>query len=383
MNPRSLLLAVLALACAGVVAAETGVAPGEITIGSCSDRSGPSAERAGLQLAGAKAYFDYVNAAGGVHGRKIKLVEYDDAYDPAKAVGCFKQLTDGGSFAGALFLGTPPAVKYMAMAEANKVPVIGFISGASILYNPVKRYVFTVRASSLDATKDQLAHAANDLDLKKVAVIYQNDAYGAHVLEAARQAAESLGSSIVATASYERGSTNVDEAITTIAQAHPDVVVLGAVGAPMAGIVRKAKAAGLTSPLYVTISGDPVFIKEAGKDGDGVVVTQFVPELGEKSKSMALFESQIKKAGKSPNYVSLEGFVDAMVLVEGLKRAGAEPTRETLVSGLEQLADLDLGFGPQWRIGYSAADHKGFNTVLHTVLRGGKAVPVSDWKKLR
>jgi branched-chain amino acid transport system substrate-binding protein len=123
-------------------------------------------------------------------------------------------------------------------------------------------------------------------------------------------------------------------------------------------------------------------IQIAGSDADGMVITQVVPPYYLTDlKTVALFRRSLAKyiPSAQPNFVSLEGFVDAMVLVEGLKKAGKELTREGLIRGIESLHELDLGLGPQLTLDYSAKDHKGFDHVIPTVIRGGRAVPFTDW----
>jgi branched-chain amino acid transport system substrate-binding protein len=151
----------------------------------------------------------------------------------------------------------------------------------------------------------------------------------------------------------------------------------------VAPILKQSHARGW-KPLFLTVSfvGTDELITEAGPDADGTVITQVVPPYYlTEFKTVALYRRTLTKylPTAQPNFVSLEGFVDAMVLVEGLKRAGKDLTREGLIRGIESIHDLDLGLGPQLKLDYSAKDHKGFDNVLPTVVRGGRAVPFTDW----
>ncbi len=128
--------------------------------------------------------------------------------------------------------------------------------------------------------------------------------------------------------------------------------------------------------------GTDDLIQEAGTDAEGIVVTQVVPPYYlTEYKTVALYRRTLGKYYPSaqPNFVSLEGFVDAMVLVEGLKKAGKELTREGLLRGIESLHEVDLGLGPKLKLNYSSKEHKGFSSVIPTVVRGGRAVPFTDW----
>ena len=137
-------------------------------------------------------------------------------------------------------------------------------------------------------------------------------------------------------------------------------------------------------PLFLTVSfvGTDELILEAGSDAEGMVITQVVPPYYLTDlKTVALYRRTLQRYAPAsrPNFVSLEGFVDAMVLVEGLKHAGKDLTREGLIRGIESIHDFDAGLGPQLKIGYSPRDHKGLEHVLPTVVRGGRAVPFTDW----
>jgi branched-chain amino acid transport system substrate-binding protein len=361
----------------------TGVTEKEILIGSCSALEGPSHFLGTETVTGAKAYFAMVNDAGGVDGRKLKLVSYDDSYDPAKTEACFNRLIEQKVFALGFFVGTPTAVKYIPMAESNKIPLVGLFTGAQTLYVPLRHWVVNVRASYFDETREQIDGIWGTLGDKKIAVIYPEDAFGAAVLDGVKEALKAHGAVPIAAASYQRQTAQVGGAIDTARAAKPDAVVLVGPANTVAPILKQAHAKGW-KPLFLTVSfvGTDDLIAEAGADADGVVITQVVPPYYlTEFKTVALYRRELAKYFPSaqPNFVSLEGFVDAMVLVEGLKRAGKDLTREGLIRGIESIHELDLGLGPQLKLDYGPKDHKGFDHVLPTVIRGGRAVPFTDW----
>ena len=128
--------------------------------------------------------------------------------------------------------------------------------------------------------------------------------------------------------------------------------------------------------------GTDELIAEAGGDADGMVVTQVVPPYYLTDlKTVALYRRALGQSAplERPDFVSLEGFVDAMVLVEGLKHAGKDLTREGLIRGIESIHQVDIGLGPQLKLNYSAKSHKGFDHVIPSVIRSGRPVPFSDW----
>jgi branched-chain amino acid transport system substrate-binding protein len=360
-----------------------GVTEKEILIGSCSALEGPSHFLGTETVNGAKAYFAMINDAGGVDGRKLKLVSYDDSYDPAKTQACFDRLMEQKVFALGFFVGTPTAVKYVPMAESGKIPLIGLFTGAQTLYAPLRHWVVNVRASYFDETREQIDGMWSTLGYKKIGVIYPEDAFGAAVLEGVKAALKAHGAEPVAVASYQRQTAQVGGAIDTVRAAKPDAVVVVGPFNTVAPILKQSHAKGWR-PLFLTVSfvGTDELIQEAGADAEGMVITQVVPPYYLTDlKSVALYRRELTKyiPSAQPNSVSLEGFVDAMVLVEGLKRAGKDLTREGLIRGIESIHEFDLGLGPQLKLNYSSKEHKGFDHVIPAVVRGGRAVPFTDW----
>ena len=363
-----------------------GVTNNQILIGSCSALDGP-ARFLGLQtIVGATAYLNHVNAEGGVFGRKIQLLAFDDGYEPANAENCFKRLMKEDVFSAGFFVGTPTAAKYVPMAEANKIPVVGLFTGAELLYTPLKHYVLNVRASYYDETREQVDNLWNVLGVRKIGVIYQDDAFGQAVLSGLQLALKKHNSSPVGMGTFPRNTLDVEKGIAMVRQQNPGAVLLVGPYAPVAEIIKKSHSMGW-HPLFLTVSfvGTEKFITEAGKDAEGTIITQVVPPYSRTDfPTVALYRDALKTfyPAEQPSFVSLEGFVDAMVLVEGLRRAGKDPTREKLIIAIESIQNKDLGLGPKLNLKYSATRHKGFDQIYTTVVRNGKPEIVDDWKTL-
>jgi ABC-type branched-subunit amino acid transport system substrate-binding protein len=363
-----------------------GVNDHQILIGSCAALDGP-AGYLGLQtITGASAYLDYINAEGGVHGRKVQLLAFDDGYEPAKAEFCFKRLLKENVFAAGFFVGTPTAAKYVPMAQEDKMPVVGLFTGAELLYSPLKHYVMNVRASYFDETREQVENLWNTLGVRKVGIIYQDDAFGTAVLSGLQAALKKHSAAPVGMGTFARNTLDVDRGIAAVRAANPQAVLIVGPYAPVAAIVKKAHASGWR-PLFLTVSfvGTEKFIAEAGKDAEGTVITQVVPPYTRDDfPAVALYQKAMKTyyPAEHLSFVSLEGFVDAMVLVEGLKRAGAFPTREKLITSLESIDNKDIGLGPRLTLRYSPTRHKAFDQIYTTVVHGGRAEIVDDWKRL-
>lgn len=383
-------LGVLAITCAaGAQPAKKipGVTNNQILIGSCSALDGPAKFLGTQTIVGATTYLNHVNAEGGVDGRKIQLLAFDDGYEPANAENCFKRLMKENVFAAGFFVGTPTAAKYVPMAEANKVPVVGLFTGAELLYSPLKHYVLNVRASYYDETREQVENLWNVLGIHKIGVIYQDDAFGQAVLSGLQLALKKHNAAPVATGTFARNTLDVDNGLNTVRPHNPGAVLLVGPYAPVAEIVKKAHASGW-HPLFITVSfvGTEKFIAEAGRDAEGTVITQVVPPYNRVDfPTVALYRESLKKfyPAEQPSFVSLEGFVDAMILVEGLKRAGKDLTREKLISSLESITSKDMGLGPKLTVKYSPTRHKAFDQIYTTVVRDGRAEIVDNWKTLK
>ncbi|HEY6253592.1 MAG TPA: ABC transporter substrate-binding protein [Candidatus Angelobacter sp.] len=366
--------------------AKTGVDQTQILVGSCSALDGPASFLGRQTIVGATAYLDVINAKGGVNGRKIQLLAFDDGYEPVRAESCFKRLLREQVFAAGFFVGTPTAAKYVPMAEENKLPVIGLFTGAQLLYSPLKHYVLNVRASYYDETREQVDSLWNTLKVHKIGIIYQDDAFGSAVLDGLELALKKYHAAPVGMGTFPRNTLDVDKGIAAVRAANPEAVLIVGPYAPVAQIVKKAHASGW-KPLFLTVSfvGTEKFISEAGKDAEGTVITQVVPPYTRTDfPTIALYRDALKTyyPAEQPSFVSLEAFVDAMVLVEGLKRAGKDPTREKLITALESIDGKDVGLGPRLLLKYSPTRHKGFDQIYTTVVQNGKPEIVDDWKSL-
>jgi len=367
--------------------AETpGVTENSILIGSCSALDGPAHFLGQQTVMGATVYLHAINDDGGVFGRKIQLLAFDDGYDPEKAPGCFKRMTKEGVFALGFFVGTPTAAVYVPLAQEEKIPVVGLFTGAQLLYEPFKHYVVNVRASYYDETREQVDMLWQQ-DIHKIGVLYQDDAFGKTVLDGVKLALKKHNAAPAALGTFARNSMDVDSGLGTLIASRPEAVIVVGPYAPVASIVKKAHAAGW-HPQFLTVSfvGTEEFIKEAGPDAEGTIITQVVPPYDRIDyPTVALYRKYLEKYNPStpPSFVSFEGFVDAMVLVEGLKRAGKDVTRDSFISGIESIHDMNMGLGSKLVLNSSPGHHKGFDKVYPTIVKGGVPVLLTDWSGIR
>lgn len=376
-NLRRVLLGALAgtlfTVCSWHAQGQEGVSAGEIRIGMANALTGPASGLGTNLKAGAEAYFNKVNAAGGVNGRKIVLVSKDDGYEPDKSATATKALIEQDKvFALFGYVGTPTSTAAVPLASRAGVPYLFPFTGAEFLRNPVNKWVFNVRASYFDETEAMVERLTKDAGAKKIAIFIQDDAFGEAGKAGVNRALHRRNMKIAEEARYKRNTVEINEGYAKIKAAAPDAVVFVGTYKPFAEIIKKARADGIKA-RFMTVSfiGTADFIKEAGAAGDGVYITQVMPSPDNAALPLIKqFQADLK--GGPVNYSSLEGYANAMVLVEALKKAGANPTRASFTAALEGL-NIDLG---GLKIGFSPTNHQGAKDVFLTVVKDGKAVPV-------
>jgi len=194
-----------------------GVSDSEIVIGSTAALSGHASFLGTQTVHGSLAYIEEVNANGGVHGRQIRLISYDDQYDPPKTVANTQKLiSEDGVFALFDYVGTPTSVKIIDFVHQAEVPILGFFTGAEALRTPFRPYIFNVRDSYYNEAEGVTAYFVDKLGLKKIAVMYQEDAFGTAVLSGVQLAMERRNMELVATDTFVRGTMDVEKAMETI-----------------------------------------------------------------------------------------------------------------------------------------------------------------------
>jgi ABC-type branched-subunit amino acid transport system substrate-binding protein len=373
MNIKRILSSLTLILVSTFVIADSGVTDREILIGQFAAISGPAAQLGQRMQVGMQAYFNAVNAQGGVGGRTIKLITRDDGYEPEKAAAAVKALIhEDKVFALAGSVGTPTGLAALPILTAEQVPLVGMFTGAQALREPFNRYVFHVRASYFDETERIIQHLTT-LGIKKIAVFYQNDAYGKAGLEGVTRALTKRQLKPVAIATVERNSVDVTQSLETLVKSAPEAIVQISAYKSCAALIKQARAKGYSGQFFnVSFVGSRALADELGDAGLGVVISQVVPfPYGQNSTIVRDYQQRMTEAGqKDFDFSSLEGYLSARVLVEGLRRAGKNLTRDGLIAGLESMHDINLG---GFNINYSAKDHQGSNyTDLTLIGSGGK-----------
>ncbi len=217
-------------------------------------------------------------------------------------------------------------------------------------------------------------------------VIYQDDPFGKTVLDGVKLPRQKHGATPVAPGSFTRGSVEIEVGLSEVMAVPPQAVVTVGPYGSAAAIVKQAHAAGWR-PQFLTVSfvGTEKFISEAGADAEGTMITQVMPPYDRTDyPTVALYRKCLAKysPGEPPTFTSLEGFVDALVVVEGLKRSGKDITREKFIAAIESIHEMNVGLGPRLVLNYSATDHKRFDNVYPTAVKGGQPVLLPDWSSL-
>ena len=358
------------LAGAGLVAA-FGLARAQdsrIVLGQSAAFSGPAMQLGTQFHAGARLWFDQLNAKGGVGGRQVEIRHLDDGYEPDRCVANTEKLIKDEVFALFGYIGTPTSLAALPLATSARVPFIAPFTGAMGLREPFKREAFHLRASYDDETA-LIVKQLIELSQNRIGVFYQNDAYGKAGLSGVTKALAARQLKPIAEGTVERNSEDVAAAVAKLAKSGAQAIVqIGAYKA-CAAFIRQAKQAGYGGKFYnVSFVGTQALADELGKDGAGVVVSQVVPSPYNPARPVSReFVAAAKQQGRvQANLSSMEGYLAAKLFTEGLKRAGGKPTREALIAALESINE-DFG---GYRVSFGPGNHVASKFVELSMLTG-------------
>jgi len=351
--------------------AEPGVFEDRIVFGQSAAFKGPAAALGLGMRQGILAAFEETNAAGGVNGRKLELVSYNDGYEPNKAIDNTKRLLQVDQiFALIGEVGTPTSKAAQPIATEAKVPFIGPFTGAEFLRSPYKRTVINVRASYYQETEAMVERLVQDLGVSRIAILYQDDSYGRAGLAGVRLALDKRGMDLVAEGTYKRNTTAVKRAVLSIRKGNPEAVIMIGAYKPCAEFIRLARKVGLKSKfLNVSFVGSKALAKELGGAGEGVIVTQVVPFPEDTSNPLvAKYQKALKdwSSGGDPGFVSLEGYLVGRLTVKVLEALGETITRDGFLDKVGEIGTFDLdGIS----LTYGPEDNQGMDRVFLTVIQ--------------
>jgi ABC-type branched-subunit amino acid transport system substrate-binding protein len=380
-----LLLTRAALLTLALAPAARAAASDEIVVGMSAALSGPSAALGRGMKTGIESYFAQVNAAGGVDGRRLRLVALDDSYQAEPVKDNMLRLLDKERVLAVIgSVGTPGAAVAVPIANERKTLFFGALTGGALLRkSPPDRYVINLRASYADETGMMVRWLLKrGTKPREIAFFTQNDAYGESGFAGAVRALGELGFSdagSLAHGTYERGTLDVEDGVLAMIQAKTKptaVIIVGAYGASARFIKLARQLLPGATFLNVSFVGSLALNNALGADGEGVIVSQVVPPYDSDLPGVAEYRRALTRyaPGAAPDFVSLEGFLDAKAFVAALRRAGRNPTRESIVDAFEKGAAIDIGTGSP--LSYSRVDHLGSHRVWLTVIHDRKFVPL-------
>ncbi|PYM95747.1 MAG: hypothetical protein DME04_03910 [Candidatus Rokuibacteriota bacterium] len=385
MTLRAALLLLLTLVSTAFPASgqQPGVTDKEILIGSSNSFSGPLAFT-GEQITkfGVDLYFKVINDAGGIHGRTIRTIYYDDGYRPQDAVANTKKLVEQDRiFAVIIPQGSPPVVATLDYLEENKVPLLFPYQSSPVTRS--KRYVFQGMTLSDRSSKMMIDYLAGPRKLKKFAALYQDDEYGKSFLTAFEKDLGRFGLKLVAAESVKRGVTDVSAQIAKLQAAKPQVTFLVLVPGPAAQALRERQKIGWTGTLMVSTGPltDERYLALAGDAAEGVEGLSLWPDpLLSDLAGVRLYREHMQKhfPKNEPNRYSIAGYFAGMLFAEGAKRAGRNLTRDSLVAALESIKGYESGILPPLTIG---ADHETQKQGFWVRVEKGRFKPLTDWLK--
>lgn len=384
MRPSSLNALPVALAALLAIAfpasAEDGVSTDKIVFGQATALEGPaSALGQGMKM-GLEAAFAEINKAGGVKGRKLELKSVDDGYEPTKSIEAVKKLLEEDKvFAIAGAVGTPTSAATQPIATAAGAPFIGAFTGAEFLREPYKPLVMNIRASYFQETEAMVEHLTKDIGASKIAIMYQDDAFGQAGLAGVRKALEKRQMQLAGEGTFERNTVAVKAALLAIKKAEPQAVIMISPYKPAAEFIKLAKQIKL-DVTFVNISfvGSDALAKELGPAGAGVVITQVVPFPKDAAiPVVGRYQAALKANAPDaqPGFVSLEGYLVGRAIIAALEKVNGEPTRKALIEAIQKAGTFDLG---GFKLAYSDSSNRGSDHVFLTVIQADGSFKAVD-----
>ena len=358
--------------CAAMVAGSAfaqGVTPTTILIGHSVPLSGSNKDLGEDIRNGALAYFRKVNDAGGINGRKFELVSLDDGNEVKRSGENTQTLIEKqGVFALFGYASATLSRPALPFVERYKVPFIHPFTGADPM-RVFNKYVYNVRASYADELEKIVNHFA-PFGVKRIAIVYYDDVIGKENLNAVERALKKRNYEVVSKAAFkDRAKPDIETGVKEVAKGQPDVVILTTLYKTSSDFIKLANRTGLHAQMVSnSFPGASALAKELGKDGHGVIVATVVPPFSQASLSVvaeyrAAMEKQFGR--KDFSFTSLESYIGAKVLAEGVRRAGPKLTRESFMHALDNLSNYDVG---GYVVSFSPTNHNGSSFVELTII---------------
>ncbi|MDP3702633.1 MAG: ABC transporter substrate-binding protein [Hylemonella sp.] len=347
-----------------VVAGDRGVTPTEVRLGASAVLSGPLGPQTLEFGEGSRLYFDAVNAAGGVHGRKISYTTLDDGFDVKRAVENTRKLIDEqGVFMIYNNTGTAQTGAILPLAEESRTIIFGPVTGATAFRNKVNPYLFHVRASYADEARRIVSHL-QDTGISRVVVVYQDDGLGKTLLSELQQAAAAAKISFNTEVKLDPKAPDYAGAVAATERAQPQAVLLGVAGGTMTNFIKATLQTSLRPTFYgFSIANVDSIRRDLKEQARGIVLAQVMPPLRNTTIPVVAEYHRLlreKNPSAAPSAFQLEGFVHAKLLVEGLRRAGRNLSTASFIKAMEDAGEISFG---RFAAKYSPSSHNGSSYV--------------------
>lgn len=326
---------------------------------------------------GVMAFLNQVNKSNEL-GVKFEVQAMDDGYEPARTLPLTERLLGNKNLQVLIGnVGTPTTVATLPLLEKYNVPMVGPFTGAESLRNPVIKNVFNIRASYMDETELLVDHLIKDKNAKKIAIFIQDDGYGAAGEAGVLKALKARNLELAGKGVYIRNTTDIDAGYAEVIKSNPDAVIIVGAYRASAAFTKKAKADKAKFVMAnVSFVGTTALLRELGSDAEGVIVSQVLPSPFDNSNELVKdYQKAMTEAGeKEFDYTSLEGYVNARVVVEAYKMNKAALTNRDLFRETMNKFNSKVG---GFSVSFSETNHSGSTATFLTVFKGGKVVQVA------
>jgi branched-chain amino acid transport system substrate-binding protein len=366
------------------VAQTQGVSKNEIVIGTIQDLSGPVVSYSKPVVNGMKMRVDEINAEGGIHGRKLKLVVEDSGYDPKKAVLAQQKIIERDkAFAMLGTLGTPVVAATMPLVLEKKMNHLFPLTGAAFTYEPVQKYKFQTFAPYTDTVRSALRYMIKTKGLKKVGILYQDDDFGLEVLRGAEAGAKDMGQALCEKTTYKRGATEFSSQIQRLQSAGCDFVVLGTIVRETVGSIATARKLGWNVEMMGSSAAYdnniPKFGQKAVEGFYAISVQAEPPVYATANARLKQWIDAYKKVfNEDPTLFSTAGYTIIDVFARAAQKAGPNLNSDTLNAALEGLTVPRDYFGaPEYS--FSKTNHLGNKRGKIAQIQSGNWVTLTDF----
>jgi branched-chain amino acid transport system substrate-binding protein len=381
---NKLLCAVLALVAAPVALAQTqGVTDDEIVLGTAQDLSGPIVSLSKPVVNGMLMRVDEINAAGGINGRKLRLVVEDHGYDPKKAVLAAQKMTQRDKiFVTVGSIGTPTALAAMPIYEEKNVPHLFPLTGARQMFEPLHRLKYSAFAPYYEQMHAAVKYLIKQKGYKTICTLYQDDDFGLEVMRGGEAALKDLNMQYAERTTYKRGATDFASQVAKMKAAGCDLIVMGTIVRETVGTIAAARKLGWNPDFVGSNASHFDTIHKLGKaatNGFHAACTINVPYADDPSKALREWFAAYKaKYGEDPTIMSAYGYQIIDTFAGVAQKTGRNLTVDTLIATLQSYSQPANMFGAD-ALQFSKTSHLGSDRARLCQIQNERWVPVSEY----